>query len=313
VSSTIEIERPPTAANSGLVTVRRVQKFLTLVIVAGPLIGTAACVAALWNREVDITDLVMAFILYVVTGLGMTVGFHRFFTHRSFKAGRWLKITLALLGSMAIEGSVTSWVAAHRRHHMFSDGPGDPHSPHRYGEHGWPLFRGLMYAHVGWLFVDDPSSAERYAPDLLRDSDIDVISRYFPLIAIFSLVLPFGLGFWLSGTLVGGITAFVWAGLVRIALLHHVTWSVNSLCHTFGRQTECTEDRSTNLWPLAILSFGESWHNIHHAHPAWARHGAGRGMVDPSARMIRIFETFGWATSVRWPSAGSPDLSVSRD
>jgi stearoyl-CoA desaturase (Delta-9 desaturase) len=149
--------------------------------------------------------------------------------------------------------------------------------------------------------VSDASSAERYAPDMLRDRDLQRIGRLFPVFAIASLAIPFGIGYALAGTLVGAITALVWAGLVRMAVLHHVTWSVNSLCHTFGRRTNETADRSTNMWPLAIISLGESWHNIHHAHPSWARHGARPGMIDPSALLIRAFERVGWVTKVRWP------------
>jgi stearoyl-CoA desaturase (delta-9 desaturase) len=202
---------------------------------------------------------------------------------------------------MAVEGSVTSWVATHRRHHLFSDQAGDPHSPHRYGERGLSLLRGLLFAHVGWLFVSDASCAQRYAPDMLRDRDLTWIGRLFPLIAVSSLLLPFGIGYALAGTLTGAITALVWAGLIRMALLHHVTWGVNSLCHTFGRRSNDTADQSRNMWSLAIVSLGDSWHNVHHAHPTWARHGAGRGMIDPSARLIRIFEQLGWVTKVRWP------------
>jgi stearoyl-CoA desaturase (delta-9 desaturase) len=161
--------------------------------------------------------------------------------------------------------------------------------------------RGLLFSHVGWLFVSDASSAQRYAPDLLRDRDLHRIGRLFPLLALSSLLLPFAIGYFTAGTLTGAITALVWAGLIRMALLHHVTWSVNSLCHTFGRRSHETGDRSTNLWVLAILSLGESWHNVHHAHPTWARHGARSGMIDPSARLIRLFERMGWATGVRWP------------
>jgi stearoyl-CoA desaturase (delta-9 desaturase) len=208
---------------------------------------------------------------------------------------------------MAVEGTLTSWVATHRRHHMFSDRSGDPHSPHRYGDHGAALLRGLAFSHVGWLFVSDASNADRYAPDMLRDRDLQRIDRLFPVLAVASVTIPFGIGYLLSGTLVGALTALLWAGLVRMALLHHVTWSVNSLCHTFGKRSDGSTDRSTNLWPLAAISLGDSWHNVHHAHPTWARHGARRGMVDPSAWIIRRFEQLGWATKVRWPTV--PDAS----
>jgi len=285
------------------------QKVITSAIVAGPALALALAVWWLWGSVINVTDVVLGLCLYVVTGFGVTVGFHRLFTHRGFAPNRILKIVLAVVGSMAVEGSVTSWVATHRRHHMFSDHAGDPHSPHRYGSRGTALLRGLAFSHVGWLFTSDASSAERYAPDLLRDRDLQRIGKLFPVLALASLAIPFGIGYAISGSWVGALMALVWAGLVRMALLHHVTWSVNSLCHTFGRRSDGTSDRSTNLWPLAILSLGDNWHNVHHAHPAWARHGAHRGMLDPSAWMIRRFEQCGWATRVRWPTTGA-DLSA---
>jgi len=285
------------------------QKVITSAIVVGPALALALAVWWLWGSLINFTDVAIGLGLYVVTGFGITVGFHRLFTHRSFAPKRILKIVLAVAGSMAVEGSVTSWVATHRRHHIYSDRPGDPHSPHRYGNRGAALAKGLAFSHVGWLFTSDTSSAERYAPDLLRDRDLQRIGKLFPVMALASLAIPFGIGYAISGSCVGALTALVWAGLVRMALLHHVTWSVNSLCHTFGRRSDRTSDRSTNLWPLAIVSFGDNWHNVHHAHPAWARHGAHRGMVDPSAWVIRRFEQLGWATRVRWP-VSSVDLTA---
>jgi stearoyl-CoA desaturase (delta-9 desaturase) len=279
---------------------------ITVAIVVGPAIALAVVVPWLWGHAVTLTDVVMGAVLYLVTGFGITVGYHRAFTHGSFKPRRALKIVLALLGSMAVEGSVSSWVATHRRHHIYSDQAGDPHSPHRYGDHGMALLRGLAFSHVGWLFVSDASKTERYAPDLLRDRDLRRIDRLFPAVALSSLAIPFGLGFALAGTLKGAVTALVWAGLVRMALLHHVTWGVNSLCHTFGRRSDETKDRSTNMWVLALISLGDSWHNIHHAHPAWARHGARRGMIDLSAELIRLFQRLGWVTKVRWPALPAP-------
>jgi stearoyl-CoA desaturase (Delta-9 desaturase) len=279
------------------------QKLVTVAIVAGPALALAIVIPWLWGSMVNLSDIALCLLFYVVTGFGITIGFHRLFTHRGFAPNRALKITLAVLGSMAVEGSATSWVATHRRHHMFSDHSGDPHSPHRYGDHGTALLRGLAFSHVGWLFVSDASSASRYAPDMLGDRDLQRIDRLFPVLALASLAIPFGIGYALSGTLSGALLTLLWAGLVRMALLHHMTWSVNSLCHTFGRRTAGTSDRSTNLWPLSVISLGDNWHNVHHAHPTWARHGAGRGMVDPSAWLIRRFEQLGWATKVRWPSA----------
>jgi stearoyl-CoA desaturase (delta-9 desaturase) len=279
------------------------QKLMTLAIVAGPAVALAIVVPLLWGHAVDLSDLLVAAVFYVITGFGITIGFHRLFTHNGFGPNRVLKIALAVSGSMAVEGSVTSWVATHRRHHMFSDQSGDPHSPHRYGDGGGRLLRGLAFSHVGWLFVSDASSADRYAPDMLRDHDLQRIDRLFPLLALASVTIPFGIGYLLSWTLAGALSALLWAGLVRMALLHHVTWSVNSLCHLIGARPYTTRryDRATNLWPLALVSFGESWHNGHHSDPACARHGTGSGQVDVSAAVIRVFERLGWATAVHWP------------
>jgi len=296
-------DRPPPVVHAS-------QKLVTVAIVAGPVVALAIVVPLLWGRAVDLADVVLALVFYLITGFGITVGFHRLFTHRSFGPSRSLKIALAVMGSMAVEGTCTSWVATHRRHHMYSDQPGDPHSPHRYGDHGGALLRGLAFSHVGWLFVSDASTIDRYAPDMVKDADLRRIDRLFPVLAVASLAIPFGIGYLLSGTLVGALAALLWAGLVRMALLHHVTWSVNSLCHTFGRRSDRASDRSTNLWPLAVISLGDNWHNVHHAHPSWARHGAHPGMVDPSAWLIRRFERWGWATRVRWPvrsQTGTPD------
>jgi stearoyl-CoA desaturase (delta-9 desaturase) len=277
---------------------------LTGLVVVGPIVAVAAGIVLFWGRAVHLRDLLLAAAFFVVTGYGVTVGYHRLFTHRSFRANRALKIALAVAGSMAVEGSVTGWVANHRRHHMFSDRDGDPHSPHvRSGDHLGGA-RGLLHAHLGWLFGADDTAASRYAPDLLRDRDTAVISKMFPPLAIASLALPFALGWLLSGrTVLGALTALLWAGLARMALLHHITWSVNSVCHVFGRQPFATSDESRNFAPLALISFGESWHNFHHACPASARHGVLARQFDSSAALIRLCERAGWATRVRWPTA----------
>jgi stearoyl-CoA desaturase (Delta-9 desaturase) len=276
---------------------------ITILLLAGPVVAVAVSVPLLWGRAVNLTDLILAVVLYAITGHGLTVGFHRLFTHRSFEANRGLKIGLAVAGSMGIEGSVVSWVANHRRHHAHSDKVGDPHSPHILDESAVGQLRGFIHAHVGWLLSPDMTSVERYAPDILRDPDLVAVGRMFPLLAIVSLAVPFGIGWAISGTLVGAISAFVWAGLVRMALLHHVTWGVNSICHMVGRRPFTTTDESRNVAALAVLSMGESWHNLHHAYPTSARHGVLRGQVDSSARIIWLMEKFGWATKVRWPAA----------
>ena len=278
------------------------QRLITALLVVGPLAAVAIAVPLLWGSVLHPRDVILAVVLYAVTGHGVTVGFHRMFTHRSFTPKRPLKIALAIAGSMAVEGSIVSWVSNHRRHHMFSDRDGDPHSPHRYGSGVAAQLRGFAHAHVGWLFRGDDSPPERFAPDLLRDRDVVFLSRLFPIFALVSLTIPFLAGWGMSGTVVGGLTALLWAGLVRMAVLHHVTWSVNSVCHMFGRRPFSANDRSANFAPLAVLSMGESWHNFHHAFPASARHGAGPGQLDSSAALIRLFERLGWASKVRWPN-----------
>ena len=277
---------------------------LTGLVVVGPVVGVAIGIMLLWGRAVHPRDLLLAAGFFLLTGHGVTVGFHRLFTHRSFKANRPLKILLAVAGSMAIEGSVAGWVANHRRHHVFSDREGDPHSPHLRHDERFGQLRGFVHAHFGWLFAGDDTAVERYAPDMLRDRDTRVISKLFPALALASLALPFGLGWLLSGrTIVGALTALIWAGLVRMMLLHHVTWSVNSVCHVFGRKPFTADDESRNFAPLAVVAMGESWHNFHHACPSSARHGVLRGQIDSSAALIKVFEKAGWATKVRWPTA----------
>jgi stearoyl-CoA desaturase (delta-9 desaturase) len=271
------------------------------VFVAVPFLAILAAIPLMWGWGVGWLDLALVVVFYTLSGLGITVGFHRYFTHGSFKATRPLRVALALAGSLAIEGPVIRWVADHRKHHAFSDRDGDPHSPWRYGEDLWSLTKGLYYAHVGWLFDVEQTDQRKYAPDLLRDPDIVRVSRAFPWLVGVSLLAPAALGGLLTWSWQGALTAFFWAGLVRVGVLHHVTWSINSLCHVYGEKPFSTRDRSGNLAWLAIPSFGESWHNLHHADPTAARHGVLRGQVDISARVIWAFERAGWAYDVRWP------------
>jgi stearoyl-CoA desaturase (delta-9 desaturase) len=284
----------------------RIQVGLTAAIVVLPFVALGIGIFLAWGEGISLTDILLAAVFYVVTGLGVTVGFHRLFTHGSFTTRPWLRVVLAVAGSMGFQGNLIEWVAIHRRHHAYTDRPGDPHSPYRYGASVRGQLRGLAHAHLGWMFADDQTDARRYAPDLLDDPAMVRVTRAFPALCAVSLTLPFLAGWAISGTLYGGLTAFLWAGLVRVALLQHVTWSVNSLCHVVGSRPFKTRrhDRSTNLWPLALLSFGESWHNGHHSNPTCARHGVRRGQIDPSAAVIRLFERLGWATDVHWPDPG---------
>jgi stearoyl-CoA desaturase (delta-9 desaturase) len=259
-----------------------------------------------WGGALHWQDLLVLAITYTLTGLGITVGYHRLFTHRSFKTTRGLRALLAVLGSMAVEGPVDEWVATHRKHHRFSDHAGDPHSPHVDQAPGWRgALRGLGHAHVGWMFRGrDMANPRRYAKDLVADPDLRFISRTFPLWVAIGLALPFGLGVALTGSVAGGLTGLLWGGAVRILLLHHVTFSINSLCHFFGRRPFATRDQSHNLAWLAPLTFGEAWHNNHHAFPTSARHGLGRRELDPGAWLITGLERCHLAWDVVRISAG---------
>jgi stearoyl-CoA desaturase (Delta-9 desaturase) len=283
------------------------QRFMVGVFVAVPLAALVLAIPLMWEWGLlGWHDVVIALVFYWGSGLGVTVGYHRYFTHGSFKAKTGLRVALAIAGSLAIEGPVLNWVSDHRRHHKYSDRDGDPHSPWRYGEDWKALSKGLFHAHIGWLFDPNQTSHEKYAPDLMADRNIRRVDDWFGGLVAVSLLAPALIG-GLWGLASGGggwhgaITGFFWGSLVRIALLHHVTWAINSICHTFGSSEFEVRDRSRNVSWMAIGSFGESWHNLHHADPTCARHGALKGQLDPSARVIWAFEKLGWAYDVRWP------------
>ena len=282
-------------------------RVLVGVFVAVPLLALIAAVPLAWGWGLGWHDIVLAIAFYYVTGLGISVGLHRYFTHGSFKAVRGFKIALAIAGSLAIEKPVITWVADHRRHHKYSDKDGDPHSPWRFGNDAKALAKGLVFAHVGWMFDGDITSEEKFCPDWLADSDVVKISRWFPGLVAVSLLAPALIGGLWSMSWQGAVTAFFWATLVRIAFLHHITWSINSICHTFGKEEFEVRDKSRNVSWLAILSFGESWHNLHHADPTCARHGVLKGQIDIAARTIWLAEKLGWVYDVRWPDARQAD------
>lgn len=279
------------------------EQILLYIFVLVPLLALFAAVPLAWQGGwLSWTDVILTAVFYVVGVLGITVGYHRHFTHGSFKAKQPLRVALAIAGSTAIQGSVIQWVADHRRHHAYSDRDGDPHSPWRFGKTAGALARGLWWAHMGWLFDPEKTNRERFTPDLLKDKHLRFVSNTFGLWAAVSLLLPAVLGGLISQSWHGALTAFFWAGLVRVGLLHHVTWSINSICHAVGERPFTSRDMSSNFWPLAILSMGEAWHNLHHADPTSARHGVMKGQIDISARLIWIFEKLGWAYNVKWPS-----------
>ncbi len=275
-----------------------------------PFAALLAAVPVAWGWGISWLDITMFVVLYLIGGIGIGTGFHRHLTHGSFKANRGLHLALTIAGSVAIEGSPIQWVADHRRHHAFSDVEGDPHSPWRYGSSFWGLTKGLFHAHMGWLmFSRQMTNRARFAPDLIADKDVRRVDRLFVPIVLASVFAPAVIGGLVTWSWQGALTGLFWAGLLRIGLLHHVTWSINSVCHVYGdRPFETREgDKASNFWPLAILSFGESWHNLHHADPTCARHGVDRGQIDINARFIWILEKFGWACEVRWPKADRLD------
>jgi stearoyl-CoA desaturase (Delta-9 desaturase) len=278
----------------------KLDRLITGLVTVVPILVLGVAAWQVWDAVLGWHDLAVFAVLYIATGLGVTVGFHRHLTHRSFQTSRGMRATLAILGSAAVEGPVIPWVANHRKHHAFSDEEGDPHSPHV--GHGGGLggaLRGLVHAHLGWLFVHTQrASKRRYAPDLLRDPVIRFVDRTFPLWAALGLAAAFGLGVALGGTVGAGLTALLWGGGVRIFLVHHVTYSINSLCHTFGRRVFDTDDHSRNLAWLALPALGESWHNNHHAFPTSAVHGLGRRQPDPSAWVIAGLERLGLVWNV---------------
>jgi stearoyl-CoA desaturase (delta-9 desaturase) len=275
----------------------RLDRFVTGLVTVVPFLLLGLAVSQAWHSLLRWHDVVVFGVLYVLTGLGITVGFHRHFTHRAFATSTPVRATLAILGTAAIEGPITAWVADHRKHHAFSDQLGDPHSPHV--DHGKGLrgaLRGLAHAHVGWLFLHTQrANKQRYAPDLVADPLISFIDRTTLLWIALGLAAPFGLGFALGGTIDAALTGLLWGGAVRVLLLHHVTYSINSLCHFFGSKRFDSGDESRNLAWLAPLSFGEAWHNNHHAFPTSAAHGLRwyERMLDPSAIVIATMERLG--------------------
>ena len=278
----------------------RLQRRLVLVVTIVPFLGFLAAVWTLWGTGLSMLDAAIFLAAYCFTGLGVTVGFHRLFTHKSFEAKPWFRNVLAIAGSMAIQGPVIRWVADHRRHHAFADQPGDPHSPHLDEGPGIRgVAKGLWHAHIGWFFDDEQTSASRWAPDLVKDPAMRKIDTLFPLWAVLSFGLPPLVGYLVSGTIQGAVTAFLWGSLVRIFFLHHVTWSVNSICHFYGERPFKTKDFSTNNWLLSLVSFGESWHNNHHAFPTSAVHGIGKGQIDLSAGVIRFLQKVGIAADIK--------------
>jgi stearoyl-CoA desaturase (delta-9 desaturase) len=291
----------PTPEEIQVPVMENLDRFITGVITAVPPMLLIVAGWQLWNRELHWRDLAIFLIMYIPTGLGVTIGFHRLLTHRAFKTSPWMRGVLAVCGTMSVEGPVISWVADHRKHHAYTDRLGDPHSPHVDHGGGWRgAIRGLAHAHVGWLFDHTQRGArDRFAPDLISDPVVSFVDATFILWSLIGLAIPFGLGVLIGGTVGAGLEAMLWGGAVRILVLHHVTYSINSLCHFFGRRRFDTGDHSRNLLWLAPLSFGEAWHNNHHAFPTSAFHGMGRSELDLSGVVIAGLERAGLVWDVQ--------------
>jgi len=271
-------------------------KIVNLIGVSLPFLALVAAIVLLWSYAIGPLELGLLVGLYFITGFGVTLGYHRMFTHRAFESSRLFRAVIAVLGSMAIEGSVITWVADHRKHHAFTDRDGDPHSPHLVGPGLWGAVKGLWHAHVGWLFETvGTAERERFAPDLIKDRALRVIDRLFPLWVTLSFAIPFAIGWIVGGGLGAALTALLWGGFVRVFLLHHVTWSINSICHFFGRKRFDVADESRNVFWLAPLSMGEAWHHNHHAFPTSAFHGLRwwEKLADPTGWLIALLERLG--------------------
>lgn len=277
-------------------------KLSVLGVIVLPLPGLAGAIVLAWGWGVTWIDLALLAGLYLLTAIGITVGFHRLFVHRSFETVTPVKVVLAALGSMAVQGSLMHWAARHRRHHQHSDTEHDPHSPHRYGRGFLARLRGLWHAHIGWAFGPNPRDLGRYVRDLRRNVALRLTSALFPLWVALGLILPAALGGLLTGSWAGALSGFVWGGLVRLFLVHHVTWSVNSAGHLWGSRPFRSADHSRNNFVLGVLALGEGWHNTHHAFPTSARHGLRWWQVDVSYYLIRLLGLLGLAWNVRLPT-----------
>lgn len=276
----------------------RAERRLLAALLGIPFLGALVGAALLWTDGISALDVSLLVSLYVVTGIGITVGYHRLFTHRSFESPRWLRGLLAVAGSLAVQGPIIRWAADHRRHHQHADREGDPHSPH-VGSGGR---LGLLHAHMGWFFARDTARASHFAPDLLADGLIRRIDRVYPLWIVLTLAIPAAIGLLSTRSFHGMFSALVWGGLVRIFLVHHATWLVNSVCHRAGSRTYRSNDASTNNLVVAMLTLGEGWHNNHHAFPSSARHGLRFWQIDLGWYVIRLLELTGLARNVRVPS-----------
>jgi stearoyl-CoA desaturase (Delta-9 desaturase) len=283
----------------------RISQVVTLVAVVVPPLGLVSAIGLLWGVGFHWVDAGLFLGLYVVCAFGTTIGFHRYFTHKGFEARAPVKALLAILGCMTMQGPVTQWVTDHRKHHALSDKPGDPHSPHvGHGEGAWGALRGFVHAHVGWMFSNlGMEQGREYGRDLYEDKLVRAIDRMYLLWVVLTLGIPFAIAYAVGGTWEAGVEGLVWGGLIRIAAYQHATFSVNSICHMFGRQDYRSRDEARNNWVVAVLVFGEGWHNNHHAFPVSARRGLTRRQIDLSWLVIRTLERLRLVWNVKVPDA----------
>jgi stearoyl-CoA desaturase (Delta-9 desaturase) len=306
-STVLPVANPPAdlPVDSNAERISLTLRVTNLIAVILPLVGLAAAIVMLWGWGFYWTDFGLLLGMYLSTAIGITVGFHRLFTHHSFETNRVVQFILAVLGSMAVEGPVLEWVALHRRHHQHSDDPQDPHSPHNHGRGVRGILLGFWHAHLGWIFEPAPPDLPRYVPDLQQNGAVRKVSALFPMWVAAGLLIPAALGGLLTATWTGVLSGFAWGGLARVFLVHHVTWSVNSICHIWGTQPFRSHDQSRNNAMIGLLSLGEGWHNTHHAFPTSARHGLRWWEIDASYWVIRALAMVGLAWNVKLPSKQS--------
>lgn len=286
------MQRPSFAAQAG-----------SLIAITVPFLGLIAAIVLAWQTPFSWLNLALFFGGYLLTTLAITAGYHRLFTHKSYKAAPAVSVVLGVIGSMAVQGSILNWVATHRRHHQHTDRPDDPHSPHAFGAGLWGSLRGMVHSHFGWFFAKTPPREimDKYVPDLLADRFIPRVSRWFGLWAILGQLIPAAIGFAVTGTWMGALMAWIWGGLLRVFFVHHVTWSVNSVCHLWGSRPFESHDESRNNAVMGVLAMGEGWHNTHHAFPASARHGLSRRELDVTYWFIRLLAALGLASDIKLP------------
>ena len=281
----------------------RAERRAAIITVVTPILAVLFAGWYFWGHGLSLLDVILSVAMYSITMIGITVGYHRLFTHRSFQCTSAVRMALCVAGSMAAQGPVLFWTACHRRHHQCSDVAGDPHSPHLHGEGFWAVISGCLHAHIGWMFWHKPETYLRRVPDLIRDRRLMALNRLYPWLVIAGLLLPGAAALAITGRWSAAGTAVLWAGGVRLFVAHHTTWSINSICHLFGDSPYETGDQSRNNGVCAVLTFGEGWHNNHHAFPTSARHGLEWWQIDCSYWLIRALATVGLAWDLRHPSA----------